>query len=73
MNVKFPEPPPGSLIRFHHRGYVRFAYRQQSTFERWQVTGNSIDRDWKELEEHYPDVKNGLWAMIQNGANSGSA
>lgn len=71
MNIKFPEPPPGSLIKFYHRVYVRFAYRQKSTLEERQVTGSSVDWTWKELEEYFDSVDNGDWLAIQAGANSG--
>lgn len=71
MNIKFPEPPPGSLIRFHHRGYVRFAYRQLSINEKWQVTGSDTEYTWGGLEIYYPDIKNGDWRMVQTNAVSG--
>lgn len=71
MNIKFPEPPPGTLIHFEHNGYVRFAYRQPDTWEQWEITGDANRKDWSDMEEDYPDIANGDWIMVQTNAISG--
>lgn len=73
MTIKFPEPPPGSLITFEFREDKRFAYRQTDSSAMWIVTCRGDYFFWEDLEEAYSDIKDGNWQMIQLGANSGPA